>query len=187
MAGEPRWPRWRVRAGYPVALTYHWLARPTPRTLAVGGVIGLAGLLLRALAAGYLRKHESLATAGPYAWTRNPLYLGSAALGLGLLVAGNDWLAAAIVTAYFLAFYPAVTRREEQDLRERYGAAYEDYAREVPLFWPRRPSREIRAAGFSFELYRRNREYRAAVGFAAGLALLLLKMLLPGLNALRPG
>jgi Phospholipid methyltransferase len=187
MARDPRWSRWRVRAGYPVALLYFLLALPAPAALAIGSAIGFAGLVVRALAAGYLKKQEALATAGPYAWTRNPLYLGSTVMGLGLVVAGNAWLAAAIVAAYFLAFYPAVIRREEEELRARYGSAYEQYAREVPLFWPQPPRRHVEAAPFSWALYLRNHEQRAAVGFLAALLLLLAKMLVPALRALTPG
>jgi protein-S-isoprenylcysteine O-methyltransferase Ste14 len=182
MAADPRWSRWRVRAGYPVALLYFWLVHPAPAALAAGAALALAGLLVRALAAGYLKKQEALATAGPYAWTRNPLYLGSALMGLGLALAGNNWLAAALVAAYFVAFYPAVIRREEQELRERYGAAYDHYAREVPLFWPRPPRRREQAAPFSWALYLRNHEQRAAVGYLAALLLLLAKMLVPALT-----
>jgi Phospholipid methyltransferase len=181
------WSRWRVPAGYPAALLYLWLARPAPLALAVGGAVAFAGLLVRACAAGYLKKHEELATAGPYAWSRNPLYLGSAVIALGLLVAARSWLAAGIVVAYFLAFYPAVIRREAEELAARFGADYEEYARQAPLFFPRPPPRRPhRVARFSWELYLRNREYRAAVGFAAALLLLLAKMLLPGLAALAP-
>jgi Phospholipid methyltransferase len=185
---QPRgWSRWRVPAGYPAALLYLWLARPAPLALAVGGAVAFVGLLVRGFAAGYLKKQQELATAGPYAWSRNPLYLGSAVIAGGLLVAAGSWIAAAIVVAYFLAFYPAVIRREAEELAARYGAAYEEYARQVPLFFPRPPRpvppgagprRPAAAARFSRELYLRNREYRAALGFAAAFLLLLAKMLL---------
>ena len=88
--------RWRVRLGYPVALACLWLARPTPARLALGVGIAGAGLVLRGAAAGHLRKHKQLTTSGPYAYTRNPLYLGSALLAAGFLVASHSWPAAAI-------------------------------------------------------------------------------------------
>jgi len=171
------WARWRVRVGYPLAVLYAWLAEPRPLWLAAGAVIALLGLALRAAAAGRLRKHEALATSGPYRFTRNPLYLGSAMLAAGVLVAGRSWIAAAVVAAYFAVFYRAAMRQEEQELRTRYAAAFEEYAARVPLFWPRLMPASGGSGEFSWQLYRRNREYQAALGTAVGLGLLLAKML----------
>jgi protein-S-isoprenylcysteine O-methyltransferase Ste14 len=170
------WMRWRVRAGYPVAIAFAALAQPTMLNLLVGAVVAGLGLLVRALAAGHLRKHEALATSGPYAFTRNPLYFGSAILAAGFLVAGRSWIAIAIVAAYFVVFYSAVMRREEQELRARYGVAFDDYAARVPLFWPRLTPAGSGRADFSGQLYRRNREYQAAIGTVTGLLLLYAKM-----------
>ena len=78
------------------------------------------GLLIRGIASGYLRKYEELATTGPYARTRNPLYFGSAlscrwdSSSPGIPGAG------ALVGVYFAIFYYAVMRNEEEDLRARY-------------------------------------------------------------------
>lgn len=174
------WGRWRVRAGYPIAAACLWLAAPTPCSIALGAVVAAAGLVLRGAAAGYLRKHEVLATSGPYAWTRNPLYFGTAFLGVGFAVAGWSLWAAALLGGYFLLFYPAVMKREERELREHYGAAFEEYAVHVPLFWPRLSGASSSREGFSWALYRRNREYQALLGFLAGLALLWLRMKIRG-------
>jgi hypothetical protein len=172
--------RWRVRAGYPAALIFLVLAHPSPASLLWGALVATIGLLVRAYSAGYLHKHQALATTGPYAWTRNPLYLGSAILAAGIAVAGGSWLAALPLALYFLIFYPAVMRREEAELRAQYGAAFEEYAARVPLFWPRPPTRTAGAhpldargsARFSWEQYRRNREYQAALGTLLGFMLL---------------
>jgi protein-S-isoprenylcysteine O-methyltransferase Ste14 len=67
--------RIRVPLGFLFALLYFWLARPCGRSLALGAILILPGLLVRALASGHVRKNEALATSGPYAYTRNPLYL----------------------------------------------------------------------------------------------------------------
>jgi protein-S-isoprenylcysteine O-methyltransferase Ste14 len=170
------WSRWRVRAGYPLAAVFLWLATPTPRSLAAGAAVGLVGLLVRAAAAGHLRKSEALATGGPYAWTRNPLYLGSAILAAGLVLAARSWIAAALVAAYFAVFYPAVMKREEAELRAQYGAAFDEYAARVPRFWPRPARARPQGTRFSWQQYLRNHEYQAAIGFIAGLLLLALKM-----------
>jgi protein-S-isoprenylcysteine O-methyltransferase Ste14 len=181
------WMRWRVRLGYPVAVIYWLLATPSPRWILVGGSIALIGLFVRAAAAGYLRKSEELATSGPYARTRNPLYFGSSLLAAGFAVAGASWWAAGVVMVYFAVFYYAVMRNEEQELRERYGSAFEEYAAHVPLFFPHPfgsssgdgapdgpPAKE-----FSWAQYRRNREYQALIGTIVALGFVWLRMWVP--------
>jgi protein-S-isoprenylcysteine O-methyltransferase Ste14 len=136
-------------------------------------VVALAGLLIRGAAAGHLRKGEALATSGPYARTRNPLYLGSALLAAGFVTVSRSWLVAALVVAYFFAFYPFLMRREERELRARFGAPFDEYAGRVPLFWPRlRVQGGAGAVRFSLAQYMRNGEYRAAVGVAVLMAAL---------------
>lgn len=179
MAAANFWIRWRVRIGYPVALAYLVFATPTMRSLIAGAFVGIVGLAVRAWAAGYLRKHEALATSGPYAFTRNPLYFGSVILAAGFVVAGHSLWAGIIVAAYLAVFYPAVMKREEGELQRHYGNDFLEYAARVPLFWPRlRPALRERqsVSQFSPQLYRRNREYQAALGFLVGLALLWAKM-----------
>ncbi len=174
---------WRVRAGYPAAAFYLWLASPTPHAIAWGAGVAALGLVVRGAAAGHLRKHEELTVTGPYAWTRNPLYFGSALLAVGLAVAGDSVPAAAVVVAYYLLFYPAVMKREEAELRERYGADFVEFASRAPLFWPRPPRARTEAGEanprgkFSWAQYWRNREYQAGLGFLAGIVLLWLRML----------
>ncbi|HEV2388447.1 MAG TPA: methyltransferase [Candidatus Acidoferrales bacterium] len=172
--------RWRVRAGYLAAVVYFVLAHPRPAWLVAGTLAGVAGLIVRGLAAGYLHKHEGLATTGPYACSRNPLYLGSALLAAGLAAAARSWLAAAVVAAYFLAFYPATIRSEESELAAEYGAAFREYAARVPLFWPKPGLRRERSAAnaerFSWQQYRRNHEYNTGLGIAVAVLLLALKM-----------
>lgn len=173
------WMRWRVRTGYLVAVVYWILAAPTPASILLGGVVAAAGLLIRGAASGHLRKYEELVTSGPYAHTRNPLYFGSAFLAAGFALAGHSWWAGGIVVAYFAVFYSAVMRNEDRDLRARYGAAFDEYASRVPLFFPRiGGGSETRAAGkpFSFDQYRRNREYKALLGSLAGIGIVWLRM-----------
>ena len=169
--------RWRVRLSYPLAILVLWLARPTPRSILWGAPLGLLGLLIRASAAGHLHKQEVLTVTGPYAYTRNTLYFGSAVLTIAASVAAHSWISAAILCAYFVLFYSFVMRREETELRAHHGAAFEEYARTVPLFFPRITPARLPFAGagaFSFAQYKKNHEYQAAVGFLLLLGLLLL-------------
>jgi protein-S-isoprenylcysteine O-methyltransferase Ste14 len=168
--------RWRVRLGYPLAIAVLWFARPTPRTLLCGALVGLIGLWIRAYAAGYLHKQEVLTVAGPYAYTRNPLYLGSAVLALGVGIATRSWVSLAILCAYFALFYSIVMRREENELRPRHGDSFEEYVRAVPLFLPRLTAAKLpgeSSGAFSFAQYKKNHEWQAAVGFLLLLATLL--------------
>jgi protein-S-isoprenylcysteine O-methyltransferase Ste14 len=175
--------RWRVRLGYPLAIVFWLLAAPTPQSIMVGAIIAAVGLFIRGAAAGFLRKDQELATTGPYARTRNPLYLGSAFLAAGFVIAGRSWWAALLVAAYFGVFYSAVMRNEEQDLRARFGASFNKYAARVPLFFPFWFGSRYAASGagnreehFSWVQYQSNREYRALLGMLAGLAALGLRM-----------
>ena len=128
--------RWRVRLGYLLAIVALLLARPTFHSILLGAAVGLLGLIVRARAAGYLRKQEVLTVTGPYAHTRNPLYFGSSLLALGAAIAMNSWIAAALLLLYFAVVYSFVMRREESELRAKHGAAFDSYAAIVPLFFP---------------------------------------------------
>jgi protein-S-isoprenylcysteine O-methyltransferase Ste14 len=177
--------RWRVRVGYPLAIAVLAFSRPTPRSILLGALVGVAGLCLRAYAAGYLHKQEVLTATGPYAYTRNPLYLGSAILALGAGIAARSWISAIILIIYFAVFYSAVMRREAKELHLRHGASFEEYARTVPLFLPRLTAAKLTgdsAGSFSFAQYRKNHEWQAAVGFLFLLVVLLLLWLLRRLS-----
>jgi hypothetical protein len=177
------WMRWRVRLGYPVALVYLALASPTPHWIASGAALAGFGLIIRALAAGHLRKDRELATSGPYARTRNPLYLGSAFMAVGFAVAGHSWWAGGVVVIYFAVFYYAVMKNEEADLLVRFGTSFENYARKVPLFFPTLLGGGYQSSpdtgmgqNFSWDQYGRNREYRALIGTIGALAVVWLRM-----------
>lgn len=165
--------RWRVRAGYLVAIAVLLLARPTPLGILFGAAIGLVGLAIRAWAAGYLHKQEHLTTAGPYALTRNPLYLGSGVLAVGAAVATRSIVATVLLLGYFALFYGVVMRREEAELRSRYNSAFDSYALAVPLFFPQlrsSPSIANASGAFSWAQFKKNHEWQAAIGFLLLLA-----------------
>lgn len=176
MAQRKFWMRWRVRTGYPVAVLFLVLASPTPRMILIGGIVSAFGLAIRGYASGYLRKDRELATSGPYARTRNPLYLGSAILAAGFVIAGDSIWAGVLVALYFSVFYYAVMRNEEEDLRKRFGAAFDEYTRRVPLFFPSFTAKSSGpAANFSWNQYSRNREYKALIGTALGIGVMWLR------------
>ncbi len=169
--------RWRVRTGYPVAVLFLALASPTPRMIWIGAIVSALGLAIRGYASGYLRKDRELATAGPYARTRNPLYFGSAILAAGFVIAGRSVWAAILVAVYFAVFYYAVMRNEEEYLRKRFGAPFDEYAKRVPLFFPSLKAKSSGSGGsFSWLQYSRNREYKAAIGTAFGVGVMWLRV-----------
>src|SRR5262249_2088768 len=101
---------------------------------------------------------------------------GSAFLTLGAAVAMRSWISAALLLSYFAVFYFAVMRREEHELRQRHGPSFDAYAHAVPLFFPRLTApKDTAAAAFSFAQSRKNREWRAALGFLLLLAVLFLR------------
>ncbi|HKV81650.1 MAG TPA: isoprenylcysteine carboxylmethyltransferase family protein [Candidatus Sulfotelmatobacter sp.] len=169
--------RIRVPLGFVFAVLYFWLARPTWRFLALGSVLIVPGLLVRALASGYVRKNEALATSGPYAYTRNPLYLGSLLIGIGFAVGARSWWVGALLVAMFFAIYVPVIRGEEKFLRERF-TEFEAYAQRVPWMLPRlTPARSGDGeGGFSMELYLKHREWNALLGSVLLAGALILKM-----------
>jgi protein-S-isoprenylcysteine O-methyltransferase Ste14 len=168
--------RWRVPLGFALAVAYLVFSQPTRPLLLVGSGIALLGLVVRGWAAGFLEKNQSLATSGPYRYTRNPLYLGSALTGIGLATAGNSAVMMLAFAGLFLLVYGPVMRREEYFLRQRFGAAYEGYSAGVPRFVPGRGAGLASGEGFHWARYWKNREYEAALGFAAALLFLAMKV-----------
>jgi len=168
--------RIRVPLGFAFAVLYFCLARPTWRSLGIGTVLIVPGLLIRALASGHVRKNETLATSGPYAYTRNPLYLGSLLIGIGFALAARNWWIGVVLVLMFFAIYLPVIRSEEAFLRERF-PEFEEYAKSVPRMLPRlTPASSEAGGGFSMELYLQHREWNALLGAVAIIVVLIVKM-----------
>ena len=171
----------RLWGAWVLALVYFWLARPDAVSLWMGGAVILAGLLVRGWAAGVLEKDRELAVSGPYAFTRNPLYLGSFIIGVGAAVAGGRVWIGLVFLAFFIWAYRGPMVRESGRLQEHFGEAYRCYRDAVPAFLPRltpyRPTVAPTPAPTRFSLarYVRNREWEAALGGVAAMGLLVLK------------
>jgi protein-S-isoprenylcysteine O-methyltransferase Ste14 len=168
--------RIRVPSGFAFAALYLWLARPTWRWMAFGLALIVPGLMIRALASGYVEKNERLAMSGPYAYTRNPLYLGSLVLAVGFALAARSWWIGGILIALFLVVYLPVIRSEEAFLRERF-PEFKEYAQHVPRLLPRLRAFGDNSGSFSWRLYWRHGEYDAALGALAMMAALGIKLL----------
>ena len=164
-----------------LAVGFFWLARPSGASLLAGGTLILAGLAIRGWAAGILEKDRELTVSGPYAFSRNPLYLGSFLIGVGAVVAGRRVWVGPVFLVFFVWAYAGKMARERDALETRFGQAYRDYRHAVPLFLPRltpyRASRETGrgATRFSVARYIRNREWEAALGAVAATGFLAFK------------
>jgi protein-S-isoprenylcysteine O-methyltransferase Ste14 len=173
--------RARVPLGFVVAAVFLVFARPKWETLAISLVLVLPGLWVRGYASGYVKKNAELTRTGPYAYTRNPLYLGSILITLGFVVAAGRWWLAALLVGMFLLIYVPTILSEEQFLRGAF-PQFEEYARRVPRLVPRlTPARfadtESGIGRFSAGRYLHHREYNASMGAAAVYVALILRML----------
>ena len=170
----------RVPSGFLIVIVFGWFSRPTAESMAAGIPVSLLGLALRAWAAGCLAKNQQLATGGPYAYTRNPLYIGTLLVAAGLAIAARSPGLAALFAAVFLLVYLPVIQNEEQHLRQIF-PEYAAYAGRVPALFPRlipqaTPDEKV-SNPFRAALYLTNQEYQAGLGFLAGMLFLLWKML----------
>ena len=166
--------RTRVSAGFVVVAAFLWLAAPTAESLAIGGAVGALGVTIRAWAAGHLAKNERLATSGPYAHVRNPLYAGTLLTGVGFAIAGAQVAIGITLVAFFMLFYLPVMGEEESHLAKIL-PGYDDYRKRVPRLWPALLPRYSDGPAFRADLYIRNREYQALLGYLAVMTLLVSK------------
>jgi protein-S-isoprenylcysteine O-methyltransferase Ste14 len=160
--------RLRLPLGFVLGITYLIFARPLPLTLAVGGGISLIGVVIRAWASGHISKNERLATTGPYAHTRNPLYFGSFLIAAGFAIAVH-WALLLVVVAFFALVYAPTMQRERANIAGRFPEAYEAYAANVPAFVPRptpwKAAHPDQGDGFSLALYMKHGEWKATLTY----------------------
>jgi protein-S-isoprenylcysteine O-methyltransferase Ste14 len=171
--------RIRVPAGFLVAAIYLIAAEPRPRTLLIGCSVASIGLIVRTFAAGIIDKNTRLAVNGPYAHTRNPLYLGSVIAALGLSIAAGKWWLLLLQAVFFAAVYIPVMHREQARMIELFDGQYKEYSAAVPLLLPRLTAwRQTSATNkFTWQRYWSNHEYRAASAFIIITSILIAKML----------
>jgi protein-S-isoprenylcysteine O-methyltransferase Ste14 len=167
--------RLRVTCGFILVAAFAWFSRPDARSLAVGLPVSALGLLLRAWATGHVEKNIRLAESGPYAYVRNPLYLGTLLAAAGFAIASRRWPLAVLFAAVFLFIYLPAIELEEQHLQKLF-PDFAHYAQRVPALWPTFAA-VTKPGRFRWELYVRNREYQALIGYAVGAAYLIARVL----------
>lgn len=175
--------RIRVPLGFVFAVLFIWLARPTWVSLAWSLWVVAPGIWLRGYASGYVKKNAELTVSGPYAYTRNPLYLGSMLIAFGFAGAARSvWILLALAILFALIYAPTI-RSEEEFLRGKF-SDFDEYMRRVPQLFPRltpaqlgRNTSEQTSSGiFSRNLYVKHREYNALLGAAGIYAALALRL-----------
>lgn len=176
--------RIRVPMGFLFAAVFLWriyYVPPTYLSLALSLLLVVPGALLRAYASGYVRKNAELATTGPYAYTRNPLYLGSMLMAFGFAAASRSLLIVILLAVLFTLIYLPTILSEEAFLRATF-PDFEAYTHRVPRLFPRltpvASDTSVSAGGFSTQLYRQHREYNAALGAISIYAALLGRIIL---------
>jgi len=157
--------KWRVRSGLLFALVALVFAKPSLHSLLIAFGLATIGLALRTWACGNLNKDRELTMSGPYRFTRNPLYLGNLILGVAMVIAAKSWWVLAFFVAYFLVFYPVLIHVEKEKMAKLFPEQYRGYSANVPLFIPAlRAKIATQKSAFSWDLYKKNREYRALFG-----------------------
>ncbi len=167
--------RLRVPGGFLIVAAFAWFSQPDAWSLVVGISVSLLGLALRGWAAGCLYKDRELATGGPYAYTRNPLYLGTLLVAAGLVIASRSVWLGVLFAAVFTLIYLPVIQLEQQHLHDLF-RGYAEYAKQVPMLMPRLSAKTRSGQPFTWSQYKKNREYQAALGFAVGAGWLLFKL-----------
>ena len=166
--------------GFLFAAFFLWRARPSATSLGFSLLLVVPGVLLRAYASGYVKKNSALTVTGPYAYTRNPLYLGSLLTAFGFALASRSVTIAIVLALLFAMIYGPTILSEEQFLRSTF-PQFDLYARSVPRLFPRLTPAHMAdadAGGFSRVLYRKHREYNAFLGACAIYAALIAGLLL---------
>lgn len=173
----------RLPLGFILGIAYLAFARPTPGSFLLGGLIAFAGVLVRAWASGHISKNERLATTGPYAHTRNPLYFGSFLIAAGFAIAAH-WSLLVVVVAFFVLIYAPTMERERANISGRFPDEYANYSANVPAFVPRpipwRPADAADAvqghSAFSPALYMKHGEWKAGLTFVLAMGWLWFRM-----------
>jgi protein-S-isoprenylcysteine O-methyltransferase Ste14 len=183
---------WRHLVLLPLATIWFLFSHPytePPWVLAAGAVLFVVGESLRIWATGYLQKDEVLTIGGPYLYVRNPMYVGTLLIGVGLLAAGGDRILLGVFLAIFFLYYiPRKERREGRRLLKKFGMDYAQYVVSVSPLVPRlKPYEVSEPARFSFRQVVKNNEHQAALSLLIAVALLVLKLVWSGPWVAQPG
>ncbi|HLP57504.1 MAG TPA: methyltransferase [Candidatus Deferrimicrobium sp.] len=167
--------KYRSSVGFVSLIVLLYLAEPSPTSVSIGFFFIIAGMFFRGWAAGYINKDKELATHGPYALTRNPLYFGNFILGIGIAIAGNNISSYAIFIVFYALFFPFLMTIEHKRLKKKFGKKYEDWAKGSNSFFPK--LKKVNCRGFNISYYMKNKEYQVLYFSFFIVAVMILKVL----------
>jgi len=167
--------KYRVTWGFFLGVVFVWFADPTKTSILVGLIPAVLGEAIRTWSSGTIVKNQILTTVGPYAMTRNPLYVGNFLLGLGVAAMGGEIALVVLFTVFFLSVYSALIKKEEKYLLERYGDGFFDYCRKVPRFFPKLSWPLPTAPYDGLRMWKKHKEWKAWLGLYAAVLFLLIK------------
>jgi protein-S-isoprenylcysteine O-methyltransferase Ste14 len=167
--------KYRSFVGSLCLLALLYLSEPSPKSVFIGFFLIVAGMFFRGWSSGYIDKDNELATNGPFALTRNPLYFGNFVLGVGIAIAGNNICCYLIFLVYYLSFFPFLMVLEHRRLKEKFGERYERWAKGSNSFFPK--IKKVDCSGFNISYYMKNKEYRVLYFSLFVVAVFILKVL----------
>lgn len=167
--------KYRSSVGFVSLIVLLYLAEPSPKSVSIGFFFIIAGMFFRGWASGYINKDNELATKGPYALTRNPLYFGNFILGVGIAIAGNNIYSYAIFIAFYALFFPFLMTIEHKRLKKKFGKKYKEWAKDSNSFFPK--LKKVDCHGFNISYYMKNKEYQVVYFSLFIVAVMILKVL----------
>ncbi len=150
--------RYRAFVGILSLFIVLYFAKPNAKSIAIGFFFIMLGTFFRAWASGYINKNNELATNGPYALSRNPLYFGNFILGVGIAIASSQLYCYIIFAIYYFLFFPALMVMENKRMRKKFGPEYEKWSKGLNSFFP--VIKKVNFSGFNISYYMKNKEYK---------------------------
>lgn len=129
--------RFRQLAGVAFVVWMTLAGRPVEALLWLGTALSVLGMLVRLWASGFVMKNEVLATVGPYAFVRHPLYVGNILICAGFCAASGLWWSVPVALLLLFVFYPQTIRYEDQKLRRLFPGEWDRWASETRALLPR--------------------------------------------------
>ena len=167
----------RMPIWFLAGILFVWRAKPTLVSFIIGTLFIFFGELIRFVSSGTLKKFEGVTRNGIYAYTRNPLYIGSFFLGAGACIMSKDPLFSVVFFVFFIFLYRRVILREEKYLVGRYGEDYVRYLGEVSRIFPRKLNLKYIFRETSPALAIKNKEGKTLLGITFVLLIMIVKII----------
>lgn len=159
-------------------LLYALTSKPLLILTAIALPIALIGMLLRFYASGFILKNRELATSGPYALVRHPLYTGNILILIGFSLANANWWPLPLAGLFFWLYYPTAIEYEDRKLKRLFGDQWTHWAQQTPALVPNfRNLQAVRGGQWSLaKSLRQNGEILIAIYIIVCLGLIIAKL-----------